>query len=711
MPLFLALDQSEMIKDPHFEREAEKYEHPIPSRELILSLVLKEQQSFRQLVHALDISESQSKPLKKRLRAMVRDQELSLSKNGVYRKFSNRGLLKGTIIANPKGFGFVKLDKGGKDLRLNTQQMQLCFHGDEVRVRLLNDKFDAEIVEVLTLQTNLVGRLEVSTSGAKAIIDDKCISHHVAIDASANNYVDNDMVLIDIIKNPTANSLALGRITTKIGSFGDIDLEIKSALLRYDIPHIFDEQVMTELNAIADEVTTRDLKGRTDFTRYSFVTIDGDDSRDFDDAVYAQEEGDGYALKVAIADVGHYVTPNTALDECAKDRGNSVYFPRFVVPMLPKKLSNGLCSLNERVTRLALVCSMHINAFGEVTSYQFENGYICSHKRLTYSQVNDYFAGDTNLGSSEVTKNIDTLYQVYKLLKLNRQKLGLIEFERLESKIVFNDNGKIEKIAPYQRGKSHKLIEECMLIANKSAGDFLTEHGAKFLYRSHPKPDGEKLMTTRTFLKTFGLELGGGSDPTAKDFAKVLKAAKHKPENNVIKTLMLRSMSQAIYTPDIPYHFGLAFENYTHFTSPIRRYADLITHRAIKYILQNSQYHIESLGEIGQHISMTERRADDASRDSERWLKCEYMMTKVGQEYTGTISGVMGFGLFVELNELLVDGLVKIESLAGYYIYDATTISLHLRNGTKSYKLGDQVQVVIASVNLERREINLLMSS
>jgi ribonuclease R len=700
--------------DPNYDLEAQKYDNPIPSREFIISHISTKKLSYKQLIKLFDLTPEQFKPLKNRLRAMVRDKELSVSKNGVYRLFSNRGLLTGEVIANPKGFGFVKLDKpnkSGKDLRLNSTQMQLCFHGDRVKVRLLGNKLDAEIVEVLTKKQNLVARLEVNNKQILAIIDDKNIKHQVIINKLPKDYENNDVVLLNIVKNPTHQELAQGEIISKLGAFGDMDLEVKSALLRFEIPQSFSQQAQNESAKIKDKVSANDKKNREDLTHLDFVTIDGADSKDFDDAVYAVPNDNGFKLYVAIADVAHYVLPNSNLDKAALERGNSVYFPRFVVPMLPEKLSNNLCSLNEKVLRLSLVCKMQINFLGEVENFSFHNAIIKSKKRLTYDKVNLFLSGKTNLIKNQNIKdNIANLLGVYKLLKINRQKLGLIEFNRKETKISFDDNGKIKSITPYERGVSHKIIEECMLIANKTAGDFLTKHNASFLYRSHPHPSAEKLIATRKFLTNLGLELTGGEKPSAKDFAAVLKQAKGRKDENIIKTIILRTMSQAVYHAEHSHHFGLAFENYTHFTSPIRRYADLVAHRAIKQVIaQKNITKIENLKQMGEHISFTERRADDASRDVERWLKCEYMLDKIGYEFKGSISGVVSFGLFVELADVLVDGLVKVQDMPDYFVYDESSVSLIGKRSGKVYKLGDKIRVTVASVQLEQREINLVL--
>lgn len=704
------------MSDPHYHREAEKYESPIPSREHILSFIQVKPYSKHQLFDLLELNDSQKKPFGRRLKAMVRDKQLSCNKKGVYRPFSNRGLLKGTIIANPKGFGFVALDKGGKDLRLSHKQMQLVFHGDKVKVRLLNKRLDAEVVEVIESVKTLVGRLHTDKNAPYVVVDDKRIKHNIKITEMIEGCEDNQVVIVEILTSPTLESEATGKVIEIIGGFLDEGVEVDSALYRHQIPKDFSEAAANEAGKLPSKVLAKDKKGRTDVTHIPLITIDGEDSRDFDDAVFAEPSDRGWKLYVAIADVSHYISEGSALDSDAIERGNSVYFPHRVVPMLPEVISNGLCSLNPDLERLCMICEMNMDSLGELLDYQFYPAVMLSHARLTYTQVNEVLTSKkSNLRKTyaNVIDNIESLHGLYKTLRISRQKRGVMDFDRIESQILFNDNGKIENIISRKRNDAHKLIEECMLMANQASAKFLQKHDEDFLYRIHPKPTAEKIEVTRQFLSAVGLSLEGGMEPESRDFAKVLKTAKGREDENIIKTVVLRTMKQAVYTPANEGHFGLAFEDYTHFTSPIRRYPDLLVHRAIKRVLnKQSRSPSKRMSELGKHLSMTERRADDASRDVEQWLKCEYMHDKVGEDFSGVISGVAGFGFFVELTDVFVEGMIALRDLKDdYYVYDDIHHQLKGQRTGKVFRLGDVVEVKLASVSLDDRRISFSLAN
>lgn len=703
------------MSDPHYDREAEKYESPIPSREHILSFIQEKPRTKNQLFDLLSLIDEQKKGFEKRLRAMVRDKQLSCNKNGLYRPYSNRGLLTGTVIANPKGFGFVSLDKGGKDLRLSSQQMKLVFHGDKIKARLLSRNLDAEVVEVLETIKTLVGRLHIEKGESYVVVDDKRIKHNIKITELLDGCVDNQVVIVEILSSPTLESDATGKITTILGNYLDEGVEVDSAIYRHQIPSVFSEKTLSESAKLPTKVLEIDKKDRVDLTSFELITIDGDDSRDFDDAVYAKPSKDGWKLIVAIADVSHYVSEGSSLDAESFERGNSVYFPHKVVPMLPEAISNGLCSLNPNVERLCMACEMNINPLGELLDYKFYSAVMLSHARLTYGQVNEILESKKSPlrnKFSNVVENIDFLYGLYKTLRISRQKRGVMDFDRIESQILFDDKGKIENIVARKRNDAHKLIEECMLMANQATAKFLQKNNEDFLYRNHPKPTAEKVEVTRQFLSAIGLTLEGGIEPESKDFAKVLRNAKGREDENIIKTVVLRTMKQATYTPINDGHFGLAFEDYTHFTSPIRRYPDLLVHRAIKRVLKSkSRPPSKKMIELGAHLSMTERRADDASRDVEQWLKCEYMRDKVGENFNGIISGVAGFGLFVELSEVFVEGMISIRDLKDdYFIFDDVHHQLKGQNSGKIYRLGDMIKVKVASVSLDDRKIDFIPS-
>ena len=701
------------MSDPHYHREAEKYESPIPSREHILSFIQEKPKSKRQLFEVLSLEDDQKKAFERRLRAMVRDKQLSCNKSGVYRPFSNRGLISGTVIANPKGFGFVSLDKGGKDLRLSSQQMKLAFHGDKVKVRLLNRKLDAEIVEVTETVNTLVGRLHIDQKGSYVVVDDKRIKHQIDIVEFLEGCSDNQVVVVEVLTSPTLEKNATGRITSILGNYLDEGVEVDSAIHRHQIPSTFGDEALKESAKLPTKVLPKDKENRIDITNLELVTIDGEDSRDFDDAVYAIPSKKGWKLIVAIADVSHYVKEDTELDTESLERGNSVYFPHRVVPMLPEVISNGLCSLNPEVERLCMACEMEIDSVGSLLEYKFYPAVMLSHARLTYTEVNEMLENKKSplrKKYSNVQENVDFLYGLYQTLRISRQKRGVMDFDRIESQILFDDKGKIENIIARKRNDAHKLIEECMLMANQAAAKYLQRENEDFLYRVHPKPTSEKVELTRQFLNAIDLRLEGGLEPDSSDFAKLLKNAIGREDENIIKTVVLRTMKQATYTPKNEGHFGLAFEDYTHFTSPIRRYPDLLVHRAIKRsLLNNHREQSNRMVEMGAHLSMTERRADDASRDVEQWLKCEYMRDKVGESFSGVISGVAGFGLFVELTDIFVEGLVSVRDLKeDYFIFDDVHHQLKGQRGGRIYRLGDTIKVKVVSVNLDDRKIEFV---
>jgi len=575
---------------------------------------------------------------------------------------------------------------------------------------LLNQRGDAEIVKVIESIKTVVGRLHLDQDGAYVVVDDKRIRHNISIPKITKDNTDEQIVIVEIIKSPTLESLAVGKITQILGSYMDEGLETDSALYRNNIPVDFSKAALAQTNQLPTTVTKSDKKGRIDITSMKLVTIDGEDSRDFDDAVYAEPTNNGWKLVVAIADVSHYVTEGSDLDNDAIERGNSVYFPRRVVPMLPEALSNGLCSINPHVERLCMTCEMNIDKEGNLLDYKFYPAVMFSHARLTYTKVSQILEHNDQALKSEfapVLDNLNTLYDLYKVLKAARTKRGVMDFDRIESQILFNDNGKIDNIVARSRNDAHKLIEECMLMANQATAKFLAHHNEDFLYRIHPKPTAEKVEVTRQFLTAVGLTLEGGDQPESKHFAKVLEDAKGRDDENIIKTVVLRTMKQAVYTPANEGHFGLAFDDYTHFTSPIRRYPDLLVHRAINRVLnKNKRKPSKKMVETGAHLSVTERRADDASRDVEQWLKCEYMRDKVGETFNGVISGVAGFGIFIELTDVFVEGMIAMRDMKDdYYIFDDIHHQLKGERTGRVFRLGDTIKIQVASVSLDDRQM------
>ena len=541
-------------------------------------------------------------------------------------------------------------------------------------------------------------------------------------------------MLVDITEAPSRNSPPSGYISEVLGDHLDPGLEIEVAIRNYGIPHEWSDEVQSETAAIPDEVTDKDF--RVDLRSLPLVTIDGEDARDFDDAVYCEPRPrGGWKLIVAIADVSHYVKPGSALDRQAFERGNSVYFPNHVVPMLPEKLSNGLCSLNPREDRLCMVCEMQVSRDGDVTKYQFYEGLMYSHARLTYTQVAQIIeqrqSGDGESPGSQfaaILPQIDSLHDLYTVLHKRRSARGAIDFDTQETRILFDSQRKISQIIPVKRTEAHRLIEECMLAANVCTAQFLEKAKLPALYRVHEGPSEERLTSLRDFLGELGIGLGGGDDPQPEDYQRVLRAVKHRDDASVIQSVMLRSMSQAVYQAENLGHFGLAFDAYTHFTSPIRRYADLLVHRAIRSLIRSNKkvanvvrvagaseiakadiypYELPRLDETGSHLSVTERRADEATRDVVNWLKCEYLVDRVGEEYSGVVSAVTGFGLFVMLDELYVEGLIHVTGLPkDYYYHEASQHRMVGERTGRVFRLGDKLAVKVVRVNLDERKID-----
>lgn len=712
-------------KDPHLEREAEKYSNPIPSREFILDH-LKEggrPLSRRQLAAELNLqTEEEQEALRRRLIAMVRDGQLHENRRGAYGLVEKMELIAGRIIGHKDGFGFVVPDEGGEDLFVTPRQMRLVFHGDRVLVRTSaidsRGRREALIVEVLEHNTTeVVGRLFVEAGMTYVRPVSKRVTHEIAIPAQQQGQAkEGQMVIVEIVEQPSLRHRPIGKVIEVLGDHMAPGMEINVAIRNHGLPYQWPEAVLNETQQFPDEVAEADLAGRADLRHLPFVTIDGEDAKDFDDAVYCDPKADGsFQLYVAIADVSHYVKVQTALDQEALKRGNSVYFPSRVIPMLPEALSNNLCSLKPQVNRLVLVCEMTVNKKGLVNAYTFYEGVIKSHARLTYNQV--YAMGVEN--NQEIRARyqalltpIDNLFQLYAILHQARQKRGAIDFDFPETKIVFGENRKIKQVLPLIRNDAHRLIEECMVAANICAALFLLEKEVAAVYRNHEPPSEDKIKDLRRFLAELGIKLSAKKAPAPADFAVLLKTIEQRTDAHLIQTMLLRSLSQAVYDPDNKGHFGLACEAYTHFTSPIRRYPDLLVHRGIRQALQNKKAVEDRAAyeKYGKHCSMTERRADDATREAIDWLRCEFMLDKVGKVFTGIISGVTGFGLFVELAETYVEGLVHISTLPNdYYHFNATRMTLEGERSKKNYRLGDAIQVQVARVDLDEREIDFVV--
>ena len=718
--------------DPYAKREAKNYENPIPSREFILDLLAAQPEPINrfQVEKLLKLEDpDQKEGLRRRLRAMERDGQLFFNKRKCYELISELEVLEGIISAHPDGFGFMLAEDGGGDLFIGMRDMRMLFHGDRVQVRLAGTdrkgRREGSLVKILEHNMGtIVGQLEDRDGVLMVVPDHKRINHDIVVSKEHTYGAEaGQMVMVEILHFPTRFQRAKGRVIQNLGGHMEPGQEIDVAIRSYNIPHDWPIMLEAEIGDLEASVPEASKAGREDFREHLLLTIDGADAKDFDDAVCCKKitsgsNSGGWRLWVAIADVSSYVERGTALDAEAKRRGTSVYFPGRVVPMLPEVLSNGLCSLNPDVDRLCMVCEMDISATGEVVNYRFSEGLMRSHARLTYDQVAAMVIdGDAELcqQNTHLLPHLHELYQLYQVLAKKRSQRGAIDFETVETQIVFGEDRKIEKLAPITRNDAHRVIEECMLSANVSAANFLLKNKIAALYRNHKGPTDEKLKALKEFISPLGLILSGGDEPQAKDFSKLLNEIKERPDFEVLQTVMLRSLSQAVYEAENVGHFGLSFEAYAHFTSPIRRYPDLLVHRAIKHIVRGQKastykYTQEQMSELGEHCSITERRADDATRDATDWLKCEYMLDKVGEELEGRISTVTGFGLFVVLDDIHVEGLVHITALKDdYYHYDKMSHTMKGERTGQSYQLGDKIKIKVAAVSLDERKIDFVL--
>ncbi|HEX7811645.1 MAG TPA: ribonuclease R [Burkholderiales bacterium] len=708
-------------RDPYLEREQSRYENPLPSREYILEFLIEQgvPVSEEQLAQMLSIAEHETESFERRLRAMERDGQIMRNRKNAICVVEKLDLVKGKVQGHPDGFGFLIREGGGDDLFLNAGEMSKVMHGDRVVAREggLNarGRREGHIVEVLErANSKIVGRFLNEHGIGLVAPEDRRISQDILIPAGGSGGAKpGQVVVVEIIEQPQRHVKPVGRIIEVLGNYADPGMEIEIALRKHDLPHEFSDEIEKLGRKFPAGVTEKDLVGRVDLRGLPLVTIDGETAKDFDDAVYCERHGKGYKLWVAIADVSHYVKDGDALDREARLRGNSVYFPRRVIPMLPEVLSNGLCSLNPKVDRLCMVCEMDISARGEIARYKFYPAVMHSRARLTYTRVAEVLEhpeGEAARELSDIVLHLKVLHELYQGLVKARWQRGAIDFETIETQMFFDDQGKIERIVPTQRNDAHRIIEECMLAANVCASDFLavSEHPA--LYRIHEGPTPEKLAALREFLREFGLQLTGGEKPQAKDYARLLEKVKTRPDVQLLQTVMLRSLRQAVYSPDNVGHFGLAYDAYTHFTSPIRRYPDLVIHRSIKAVLERKRYDPGSWHELGVHCSETERRADDATRDVEAWLKCYYMQDRIGERFTGTVAGVASFGVFVALDQVYVEGLVHISELgADYFHYDAAKHQLLGERNGRRFRLGDRISVKLVRVDLETAKIDFVL--
>jgi len=660
-----------------------------------------------ELAQRLRVSRHERRAFDVSLAALERSGEVVRNRAGALLVARRIAAVAGRIEGHADGHGFLVPDDGGASVLLPAAEMRGLMHGDRASVRVSGHdnrgRPTGTVVEVLErAQRRIVGRVHLQHGVAYLVPEDRRIAHDIVL-PEAGRAKPGQVVTVELVQPPTKHAQPVGRIAEVLGNYADSGMEIEIALRKFDLPHEFPKKALAQAQSLPSSVQEKDAEGRRDLRELPFVTIDGETAKDFDDAVCARREGRDWRLWVAIADVSHYVRHGDPLDLSARERGTSVYFPRRVIPMLPEKISNGLCSLNPDVDRLAMVCEMAIGAQGEVGGYEFYPAVFRSKARLTYTKV------WAELSSGRAPAHLATLYEVFKALHRQRERRGAIDFETVETRMVFDARGKIEKIVAETRNDAHRLIEECMLAANVCAGNFIAERDQPVLYRVHDVPAEDRVAALRDFLAGVGLQLPGGAVPRPKDYAQLLERIRTRADFSLLQTILLRSLKRAVYTPQNVGHFGLAFEAYVHFTSPIRRYPDLLVHRAIKALLKGGKYDGLDWEETGRHCSETERRADDASRDVEAWLKCYYMRDHVGEVFSGTVTGVVPFGLFVTLDEYFVDGLVHISELGrDYFQYDGARHLLYGERTKKRFRLADRMKVKLVRVDVDQRKIDLV---
>lgn len=707
-------------KDPFLSREKQRYEHPLPSREWIIELLERKgvPSKIESLARELSITEDEYVFFERRLKAMVRDGQVLINRRGAVCAADKLDLVKCRVEAHKDGFGFAVplMPTGEGDFVLYERQMRGVMHGDIVTVRPAGvdrrGRREGTVLDIVErAQSKVVGRFYMDRGVAILEAEDKRLNQSIVLEPGSVVHFkpESGQVIVGEIETyPEQNRPAVAKIIEVLGDYADSGMEIEIAVRKHHLPHQFSEACTKAAKKIPDHVRKSDLKGRIDLRDLPLVTIDGETARDFDDAVFAEKVGRNYRLVVAIADVSHYVRPDDAIDTDAQERSTSVYFPRRVIPMLPENLSNGICSLNPNVERLCMVCDMVITYAGNIKEYRFYPAVMRSHARLTYNQVWDWISDGLDHPHKA---QIDTLYKLFKILQKKRFERGAVEFESIETQMLFDDSGKIEKIVPVVRNDAHKLIEECMLAANVCAADFLLKNKHTALFRNHLGPTPEKLATLLEQLGLLGLQLGGGDNPSPKDYAVLAEQFKGRPDAELLQVMMLRSMQQAVYEPHCDGHFGLAYEAYAHFTSPIRRYPDLTVHRAIKAVLNRQTYTPnKSWQALGVHTSFCERRADDAGRDVENWLKTYYMRDKVGEIFEGKISGVANFGIFVTLDDIHIDGLVHISDLGeDYFNFRPEIMAIEGERSGIRFNMGDRVAIKVARADLDTGKVDFVL--
>jgi len=694
---------------------------PIPSRADIVEKLRDGPLTPAELARELHVGRDARDALYGRVAAMERDGQLLANRKGELLVIAKLDLVTGTVQGHADGFGFLVPDDGSPDLFLSPREMHKVLHGDRAAVRQTGTdrrgRREGEVVDVLErANRTVVGRLHEERGIVFVVAENRRINQDLLIAPDGRGKAkDGDVVVAEIVEQPSAQREAIAKVVEVLGAYTDPGMEIEIALRKHDLPFEFSLAARKQAAKLPLDVRDEDRAGRVDLSGLPLVTIDGETAKDFDDAVYCERKAKGWRLVVAIADVSHYVKDGDALDRDARERGTSVYFPRRVIPMLPEALSNEICSLKPAVDRLCMVCDMDVAATGMIRKYRFYRAVMHSAARLTYTQVWQWLTDPASVPSERraLLPHLENLHTLYKVLAAAREKRGAIDFDTVEMQLEFDVRGKIVRVVPLVRNDAHRVIEECMLAANVCTAQFLTEHEQPALYRVHEAPPPDKLASLKEFLAGCALTLGGGDDPTASDYAKLLLKIKDRPDYALLQTVLLRSLSQAQYRPENVGHFGLSYEAYAHFTSPIRRYPDLLVHRAINAVLGRRTYSPggASWQELGVHCSLTERRADDASRDVENWLKCYFMQDKVGETFAGTVSGVASFGLFVTLDGLGIDGLVHITELGrDYFLFDNVRRALVGERSGRVFQLADRVNVTVARVDLETTKIDFTLA-
>ena len=704
-------------------RSKKPYKHPIPSQNKLIEFLTEAGKPLKldAISKAFSLKGQRAQAqLVERLRSMVSAGQILENRRREYCLTAKLDLVTGTVSGHRDGFGFVARDDGDEDdIYLSAREMRSLFDGDRVAVRIKGldrrGRAEGQLVDVLERGTSEVTGQFIRERGNGLVVPDNTrIAHRILIArGESGNAKPGDMVVVEILDYPSKVEQATGRITTVIGAPGEKGIATEIAIHSHAIPNEWPRAVLEEIKAYGTTVPASAKQGRKDLREVDLVTIDGADARDFDDAVLCEKSGDGWRLLVAIADVSHYVSVGAALDKEATVRGTSVYFPDRVVPMLPEVLSNGLCSLNPKVDRLCMVCEMRVDSDGNVTSSEFYEAVMCSKARLTYSEVAAFLEGkSTTSVPKPLQPSIRELQELYKAFAKARGRRGAIEIDLPQTKFKLNKDGEIDRIEVVPRNDAHRLIEECMIAANVQAANFLKHHRIPGLYRVHPKPDPDRFADLRLYLVSLGLKVSHPDHVEPRHFTELIRQTSDRPDAAAIMMAMLRSLTHAEYSPTNIGHFGLSLESYAHFTSPIRRYPDLLVHRAIRHIVRGGKagkydYSPKEMERLGAITSGHEKRAEEATRDVEAWLKCQYMEQHLGDEFEGVITGVTNFGVFVQITALLVDGLVHVTSLANdYYKYDAGSQRLIGERTGKTFSLGESMRVKVQRVDMDTRRID-----